>query len=92
MPRATSSCWRCQASVLCCRCLSLSLQAELAVAEDFDQIRTAMEKCPPYQAIFSRVRGLGCLCCTAPMPATSLLDRPARRSVQPPGVWEHPAC
>ena len=32
------------------------LQAELAVAEDFDQIRSAMEKCPPYQAIFSRVR------------------------------------
>ena len=32
------------------------LQAELAVAEDFDQIRTAMEKCPPYAAIFSRVR------------------------------------
>ena len=31
-------------------------QAELAVAEDFDAIRSAMEKCPPYQAIFSRVR------------------------------------
>jgi V-type H+-transporting ATPase subunit d len=30
-------------------------QAELAVAEDFDQIRSVMEKCPPYQAIFSRV-------------------------------------
>jgi V-type H+-transporting ATPase subunit d len=28
------------------------------VAEDFDQIRAAMEKCPPYQAIFSRL-GLG---------------------------------
>lgn len=26
------------------------------MAEDFDQIRAAMEKCPPYQAIFSRVR------------------------------------
>lgn len=33
-------------------------QNELAVAEDFDQIRSAMEKCPPYQAIFSRL-GLG---------------------------------
>ena len=33
-----------------------AVQAELAVAEDFDQIRLAMEKCPPYQAIFSRVR------------------------------------
>ncbi|KAI3431669.1 hypothetical protein D9Q98_004716 [Chlorella vulgaris] len=33
-------------------------QAELAVAEDFDQIRSVMEKCPPYQAIFSRL-GLG---------------------------------
>ena len=31
-------------------------QNELAVAEDFDQIRAAMEKCPPYQAIFSKVR------------------------------------
>lgn len=31
-------------------------QAELAVAEDFDSIRAAMEKCPPYSAIFGRVR------------------------------------
>lgn len=31
-------------------------QNELAVAEDFDQIRSAMEKVPPYQAIFHRVR------------------------------------
>jgi hypothetical protein len=30
---------------------------ELAGAEDFDQIRVAMEKCPPYQAIFTRVGG-----------------------------------
>ena len=29
--------------------------SELAGAEDFDQIRTAMEKCPPYQAIFNKV-------------------------------------
>ena len=29
---------------------------ELAGAEDFDQIRSAMEKCPPYQAIFTKVR------------------------------------
>lgn len=28
---------------------------ELAAAEDFDQIRSAMEKCPPYQAIFNKV-------------------------------------
>lgn len=28
---------------------------ELAGAEDFDQIRSAMEKCPPYQAIFNKV-------------------------------------
>lgn len=33
-------------------------QAELAVADDFDAIRAAMEKCPPYSAIFSRL-GLG---------------------------------
>ncbi|KAL6769089.1 ATPVD1 [Auxenochlorella protothecoides x Auxenochlorella symbiontica] len=30
-------------------------QNELALAEDFDQIRAAMEKCPPYQAIFSKL-------------------------------------
>ncbi len=30
--------------------------SELAGAEDFDQIRNAMEKCPPYQAIFNKVR------------------------------------
>ena len=29
--------------------------SELASAEDFDQIRSAMEKCPPYQAIFNKV-------------------------------------
>ena len=28
---------------------------ELAAAEDFDQIRSAMEKCPPYQAIFTKL-------------------------------------
>lgn len=28
---------------------------ELASAEDFDQIRAAMEKCPPYQAIFAKL-------------------------------------
>lgn len=28
---------------------------ELAGAEDFDQIRSAMEKCPPYQAIFNKM-------------------------------------
>ena len=28
---------------------------ELAGAEDFDQIRNAMEKCPPYQAIFTKL-------------------------------------
>lgn len=33
-------------------------QNELAVAEDFDQIRSAMEKVPPYQAIFNRL-GMG---------------------------------
>lgn len=31
-------------------------QAELALAEDFDQIRSAMEKVPPYSAIFTKVR------------------------------------
>lgn len=30
-------------------------QAELAMAEDFDQIRSAMEKVPPYSAIFTKV-------------------------------------
>lgn len=30
-------------------------QAELALAEDFAQIRTAMEKVPAYHAIFSKV-------------------------------------
>lgn len=34
---------------------------ELAGAEDFDQIRSAMEKCPPYQAIFTKVCGTACL-------------------------------
>ena len=33
-------------------------QAELALAEDFDQIRSAMEKVPPYQSIFTKVRRL----------------------------------
>jgi V-type H+-transporting ATPase subunit d len=31
---------------------------ELAVAEDFDQIRSAMEKVPPYQAIFAKASDL----------------------------------
>ena len=31
-------------------------QMELAVAEDFDQIRQAMEKVPPYHSIFTKVR------------------------------------
>lgn len=35
---------------------------ELASAEDFDQIRAAMEKCPPYQAIFAKV---GCISAVA---------------------------
>jgi V-type H+-transporting ATPase subunit d len=30
-------------------------QAELALAEDFDQIRSAMEKVPPYSAIFTKL-------------------------------------
>lgn len=30
-------------------------QAELALAEDFDQIRSAMEKVPPYQSIFTKL-------------------------------------
>jgi V-type H+-transporting ATPase subunit d len=30
---------------------------ELAVAEDFDQIRTAMEKVPAYAGIFARLGG-----------------------------------
>ncbi len=44
---------------------------ELAGAEDFDQIRSAMEKCPPYQAIFTKVGSVNpmlyCLelCCAA---------------------------
>jgi len=29
---------------------------ELAVAEDFDQIRQAMERVPPYHSIFTKVR------------------------------------
>eukprot|EP00887_Chlorella_sp_A99_P000552 scaffold17.g552.t1 len=33
-------------------------QAELAVADDFDAIRAAMEKCPPYASIFGRL-GVG---------------------------------
>lgn len=33
-------------------------QAELAVAEDWEQIRVAMERCPPYAAIFQRL-GVG---------------------------------
>lgn len=33
-------------------------QAELAAAEDFDQIRSAMERCPSYRSIFSRL-GVG---------------------------------
>lgn len=33
-------------------------QAELAAAEDWDQVRAAVERCPPYQAIFQRL-GLG---------------------------------
>ena len=45
---------------------------ELASAEDFDQIRNAMEKCPPYQALFNKL-GYGesqmldkvALCCPA---------------------------
>ena len=41
-------------------------QNELAVAEDFDQIRSTMEKVPPYQALFHRVREcarvVGCRC------------------------------
>ena len=32
-------------------------QMELAVAEDFDQIRQAMERVPPYHSIFTKVRG-----------------------------------
>ena len=39
---------------------------ELAGAEDFEQIRSAMEKCPPYQAIFNKVgQGAvsGVVCC-----------------------------
>ena len=32
--------------------------SELASAEDFDQIRSAMEKCPPYQAIFNKVHSV----------------------------------
>ena len=36
---------------------------ELAGAEDFDQIRSAMEKCPPYQAIFTKVCCSGVLAC-----------------------------
>ena len=36
---------------------------ELAGAEDFDQIRSAMEKCPPYQAIFTKVCGVLASCC-----------------------------
>lgn len=35
---------------------SRNAQAELALAEDFDQIRSAMEKVPPYSAIFTKVR------------------------------------
>ena len=32
-------------------------QMELAVAEDFDQIRQAMERVPPYHSIFTKVCG-----------------------------------
>lgn len=35
-------------------------QAELALAEDFDQIRSAMEKVPPYSAIFTKVGSSDC--------------------------------
>lgn len=33
--------------------------AELSMAEDFDQVRAAMEKVPAYSGIFGKVRGLG---------------------------------
>jgi V-type H+-transporting ATPase subunit d len=40
-------------------CSARGPQAELALAEDFDQIRSAMEKVPPYSAIFTKVRRHG---------------------------------
>ena len=40
-------------------CSACGPQAELALAEDFDQIRSAMEKVPPYSAIFTKVRQRG---------------------------------
>ena len=40
--------------------------SELASAEDFDQIRSAMEKCPPYQAIFTKVIATTWLCMLSP--------------------------
>lgn len=46
------------------------------MAEDFDQIRSAMEKCPPYQTIFSRVR---CWC-----GGSSCLFLPLELSFAPP--------
>lgn len=52
-----------------CLLQSHTLQAELALAEDFDQIRSAMEKVPPYSAIFTKVLAgckpaqiSGCMC------------------------------
>lgn len=49
---------------------------ELAGAEDFDQIRSAMEKCPPYQAIFTKVGSVTALhyCLDLCCPSASLLD------------------
>lgn len=38
---------------------------ELAMAEDFDQIRSAMEKVPAYSGIFSKVRMCACACACA---------------------------
>ena len=46
--------------------------SELAGAEDFDQIRSAMEKCPPYQAIFNKVGILLCTCRSVTLPERSL--------------------
>ncbi len=64
---------------------------ELAGAEDFDQIRSAMEKCPPYQAIFTKVGSVTpMLYCCAPMlccTSVGLLD-----DSQTASLASHPCC
>ena len=42
--------------MLCLPASSLARTASARLAKGFRQIRSAMEKCPPYQAVFNKVR------------------------------------